>query len=192
MEFKESDVKFAFYNPNDRANGWSFSPDIGVKATHLPTGLEARSGMDRTREMNTKRAMENLKVLVEKWNFPQSVHDSDCAMHNRGTPELLGPCDCSASQQSKGAIHAEIDLERTKADLAKGVIVSLMTWKKILDMAIALSAPVESKPLSIKVWQERARNDALEEAAKICDVHPDDRAFLVAIDIRKLKTNSKE
>lgn len=24
------------------------------------------------------------------------LHDSDCAVHNKGVPDLLGPCDCSA------------------------------------------------------------------------------------------------
>lgn len=44
------------------------------------------------------------EVVVEKWTIANNVkaafpgdHDSDCALHNVGTPELFGVCNCRLS-----------------------------------------------------------------------------------------------
>ena len=34
------------------------------------------------------------------WEVVVVRHDSDCATHNKGVPEMLGPCDCSVSKES--------------------------------------------------------------------------------------------
>lgn len=46
-------------------------------------------------------------------------HDSDCAQHNAGVPELLGPCDCSiAAQQHAQAALSDYDITMMACDIA--------------------------------------------------------------------------
>lgn len=40
--------------------------------------------------------------MIDEANEKQPIHDSDCSTNNRGVPELLGTCDCSASNGEPG------------------------------------------------------------------------------------------
>lgn len=50
-----------------------------------------------------------------------AVHDSDCSTNNRGCPELLGPCDCSASPPAP---------QEEQADWREHVEQRIRTWRQ--------------------------------------------------------------
>lgn len=70
----------------------SFSITTAEAEQALIDGLKA---LQAEQQIEDNAAPESNLHIVG--NAPQ--HDSDCATHNRGVPELLGPCDCSLSHE---------------------------------------------------------------------------------------------
>lgn len=46
-------------------------------------------------------ALVRADKVAESCQDGECKHDSDCAVHNAGVPELLGPCDCSLSKTTE-------------------------------------------------------------------------------------------
>jgi hypothetical protein len=61
--WRDGDVEYETYRHEAQPRNM---PDIGVKATHVPTGLSAESYMKHTVEANQAAARSGLKAIVER------------------------------------------------------------------------------------------------------------------------------
>lgn len=71
MDIDPKDLNISTYNPDPHSGGWSLNRNRGVHIIHKPSGMEAKSDMDRSVHRNRAEAMRLLQIKVDAWaEFP--------------------------------------------------------------------------------------------------------------------------
>lgn len=168
MDIDPKDIKVSYYNPNERAGGWSLTSKSGVLITHKPSGIEARSDMERSAHANRAVAMVTLQRKVNGW-------------------EALGrPAPSGYSEQAPIPNPHNVNFAQMRKDMDNGVMLCRLNILQAIDYGAALQA--RHRP-AVQIFDASALPDGL--ASKVIS-HAVESGVISEGRIASIDTNAKE